>query len=106
MAVISHTMPVPLGISRVRDKTNIILLQEVLGQFENIDLNLAHISVDAFSLHISRSRVPTAQGDVMSFDETVGGMLGENLRLTYGQAVRFNELDDSILIVTFIKEHR
>jgi hypothetical protein len=90
-----------LGISRARTEEDLENLHEVLGSFEFIDFNLARVGERAFSLRIKRSRVPNAQQSVMTIDETVGGLLDDNLRLTYGEHVEFLEHFGSAVRVRF-----
>ena len=97
----SCVIRLPLGISRAREKEEIEKLRSVFGSFEFIDFNLARVGEYAFSIRITRSRVPNAQNDVMEIDETVGGLRDDNLRLTYGEYVQFLERIGSEVNVRF-----
>jgi len=91
----------PLGISRARTDEDVGNLMDVLDRFEFIDFNLARVGERAFSLRITRSRVPNAQGDTMTIDETVGGLIGDSLRLTYGEHIELLQHIGSVVRVCF-----
>lgn len=95
----NYTAKIPLGISRTRKEEEINALQTVLGDFEFIDFNLSRTSENAFSLRITRKGVPNAQYGRMEIDEVVGGLIGDPLRLTYGEQVAFLKIENDIVHV-------
>ncbi len=60
----------------------------MLGGFGTIDFNVSRTSAEALSIRIIRKGVPEARGDVMDMDETVSGLIEDQMRLTYGEYVQ------------------
>jgi len=85
----AYVMTLPLGISRAREVNDIEGLRQVLGDFGFIDFNVSRTSETAYSIQISRTRIPEARGGVMDVEETVGGLVDDLLRLTVGHHVEF-----------------
>ena len=102
----AHEITLPLGISRAHETEDIEGLRNVLGRFEFIDFNVARISNSAYTIRIKRSRVPEAHGGTMELDETVGGLVGDLLRLTYGQHAELLGSDDSSTAKVRFTSHR
>ena len=90
----------PLGISGGNIE-GIGGLTDVLGHFQSINFNLARVGERAFSLRIIRSGNPNAQESHMTIDETIGGLLEDNLPLTYGEHVEVLEHIGSAVRVRF-----
>ena len=83
----AFAMSLPLGISRTQEKTDLDELHKVFGRFGFIDFNVARTSEVTYSIRIKRSNVLTARSGSIDIEETVGGLVDDRLRLTYGEFV-------------------
>lgn len=91
---------VPLGISLALDAEDIQKLRHVFGAFALIEFNVARSSERAYTLQVIRRGVPSTR-TFRTVDDTVGGLLRDNLRLSEGVSVEFIELAGSRLRLQF-----
>ena len=91
MGTKAYVMTLPLGISRAWKEKDIKGLHDVLGNFKFIDFNVSRTSAIAYSIQIKRSS--KTRQNTIALDETVGGIFGDRLRLTYGEQIELLSTD-------------
>tara|TARA_B100000745_G_C20152907_1_gene395203 strand:+ start:532 stop:840 length:309 start_codon:yes stop_codon:yes gene_type:complete len=94
----------PLGISRVKKEEDIKGLRDILGKFEFLGVNVSRTSETAFSISLNRTKVPTARSGLKDISETVGGLVGDSLRLMFGQKIKILSPRENGVEVVFYKE--
>lgn len=88
---------IPLGNITMRlGDTGFDQLVEVLGQCETICLSTTRLTKKVLQIRIRRTNVLAARGsNLKEIDDTVSGLRGDTLRLTYGETITIESVSSS-----------
>ena len=78
-------------------------IKEVWGEFDSMRIKISRLGEKVFQINIVAKGVPTAQQDTMIIDDTVAGMIGDTLFLSYGRKIQIVEYTSKGLEIKFIE---